>query len=90
VLYAVIAAGPGWDSDTMNNLYGDDDTYQKQFKALKDYVAKDSDAGYGHFVLAYHYLAQGRKSAAVKELKEVTRTQPDDKLSAELLKVLAA
>jgi thioredoxin-like negative regulator of GroEL len=90
VLYAVIAAGPGWDSDTMNNLYGDEDAYQKQFKALRDYVAKEPDAAYGHFVLAYHYLAQGRKSSAVKELKEVNRTQPDDKLSAELLKVLAA
>jgi hypothetical protein len=89
VLYAVIAAGPGWDSDTMNNFYPDEDTYQKQFKALKDFVVQESDAGYGHFVLAYHYLAQGRKSLAVKELKEVTRTQPEDKLSAELLKVLA-
>jgi hypothetical protein len=89
VLYAVIAAGPGWDSDTMHNLYADEDAYQKQFKSLKDFVAKEPDASYGHFVLAYHYLAQGRKSAAVKELREVTRTQPDDKLSAELLKVLA-
>src|SRR4029077_21041038 len=46
VLYAVLAAGPGWDSDTMNNLYPDEDTYQNQFKALKDFVAKEPDSGY--------------------------------------------
>ena len=90
VLYAVISAGPGWDAETLSSFYADYDTYQKQFKALRDFVAKEPDTGFGHFVLAYHYLVQGQKTAAVKELREVTRTQPGDKLSAELVKVLAA
>jgi len=88
VLYAVIAAGPGWDWDTMKTLYQDGDTYKKQLSALKAFVAKEPNSGYGHFVLAYHYLVLGSKDAAVKELNEVVRSQPEDKLSAALLKFL--
>jgi hypothetical protein len=39
--------------------------------------------------LAYHYLALGDKDSAMKELKETNRLQPNDKLSAELLKALS-
>jgi hypothetical protein len=39
-------------------------------------------------VLAYQYLVLGSKDEAVKQLKEVVRLQPQDKLSTALLKAL--
>jgi hypothetical protein len=47
-----------------------------------------SDKACGHFVLAYHYLPRGSTMLAKKQLHEAVRTQPDDKLSAALLKIL--
>jgi len=89
-LYAVLAAGPGWNWQTMQGLYGDVADYTKQFRALEEFVKANPDAGYGHFNMAYQNLVLGNKDAAVKELQEVVRVQPEDKLSAELVKALTA
>jgi tetratricopeptide (TPR) repeat protein len=87
-LYAVLAAGPGWDWATMRGLYPDEDTYTRQLRALEEYARKDPQSGEAHFVLAYQYLVLGSKDAAVEQLKEVVRVQPQDKLSAALVKAL--
>ena len=89
-LYAVLAAGPGWDWDTMRPLYPDPDTYTKQLRALEAFVGKEPTAGYGHFLLAYHYLVLGSKDAAVQQFQEVVKVQPEDKLAAALLKALTS
>jgi cytochrome c-type biogenesis protein CcmH/NrfG len=89
-LYAVLAAGPGWGWATMRELYPDEDTYTRQLRALEEHVRKDPKAGEARFVLAYHYLVLGTKDAAVEQLKEVVRVQPQDKLSAALLKALTS
>jgi tetratricopeptide (TPR) repeat protein len=87
-LYAVLAAGPGWNWETVRGLYGNADDYTKQLRALEGYVKDHMDAGDGHFLLAYHYLVLGNKNDAVNQFKEVVRVQPNDKLSAELVKAL--
>jgi tetratricopeptide (TPR) repeat protein len=87
-LYAVLAAGPGWNWDTMRTLYPDEDTYTRQLRALEEDIRKHPKSGEARFVLAYQYLVLGRKDAAVKQLQEVVRLQPEDKLSAALLKAL--
>jgi tetratricopeptide (TPR) repeat protein len=87
-LYAVLAAGPGWGWDTMEELYPDSDTYTKQLRALEEHVRGKPDDGAAHFLLAYHYLVMGSKDAAVWQLKETVRVQPEDKLAAALLKAL--
>jgi tetratricopeptide (TPR) repeat protein len=87
-LYAVLAAGPGWGWETMRGLYPDEDTYTRQLRALEEQVRKEPNAAEARFVLAYQYLVLGTKDAAVKELKEVVRVRPEDKLSAALLKAL--
>jgi len=87
-LYAVLAAGPGWNWETVGGLYGDPAEYTRQFRALEQYVKDHPDTGEGHFLLAYHCLVLGNKDEAVKQFREVVRTQPGDKLSAELLKAL--
>jgi TolA-binding protein len=87
-LYAVLAAGPGWDWQTVRGLYGNADDYTKQLRALEGYVKDHLDAADGHFLLAYHYLVLGSKNDAVNQFKEVIRVQPNDKLSPELVKAL--
>jgi tetratricopeptide (TPR) repeat protein len=87
-LYAVLAAGPGWDWQTMKGLYPDEDTYTRQLRALEEHVRKNPNSGEAHFALAYQYLVLGVKDEAVKQLKETVRVQPQDKLSAALLKAL--
>jgi hypothetical protein len=88
LLYAVISSGPGWDVDTLKKFYPNQDTYVRHLEALKSFVGQEPDKAYGHFVLAYHYLTRGSTMLAKKQLQEVVRTQPDDKLSAAMLKVL--
>jgi tetratricopeptide (TPR) repeat protein len=87
-LYAVLAAGPGWDWQTMRGLYPDAETYTRQLRALEDYVRKNPASGYAHFVLAYQYLVLGAMDAAVQQLREVVRVEPQDTLSAALLDAL--
>jgi tetratricopeptide (TPR) repeat protein len=87
-LYAVLAAGPGWNWETMVKLYPDADTYTKQLRALETYTKDHPEEAYAHFLEAYHYLVLGSKDAAVKQLKEVVKLQPKDKLSAALVQAL--
>ena len=89
-LYAVLAAGPGWDWDTMRALYPATETYTTQLRALEQFVGKEPAAGYGHFLLAYHYLVVGDKDAAVRQFQDVVKVQPEDKLSAALAKALTS
>lgn len=87
-LYAVLAAGPGWDWPTLVGLYADESAYTQQLRTLEQYMRAHPDSAEAHFVLAYHYLVLGHKVEAVKQLEQVVRLQPDDKLSAALLKAL--
>jgi hypothetical protein len=87
-LYAVLAAGPGWDWDTMKFLYPTENAYTEHLRALEEFVKANPKEGYAHFLLAYHYLVIGSKDSAVKELEQVVRLQPEDKLAAALVKAL--
>ena len=87
-LYAVLAVGPGWDWPTLIGLYPDVDTYTRQFRALETYVSQSPQSAAARFVLAYHYLTQGHADAAVTQLREASRLQPKDTVSAQLLRQL--
>ncbi len=87
-LYAVLAAGPGWNWQTMSALYADEDTYTRQLRALEQYVTEHPSSAAPRFVLAYHYLVLGAKEEAIDQLKQVVRLQPNDNLSAALLEAL--
>src|SRR5262249_586529 len=58
-LYAVLAAGPGWDWATMSELYPDTEAYTGQLRDLERYSRDHTRAADGHFLLAYHYLVLG-------------------------------
>jgi predicted Zn-dependent protease len=89
-LYAVLAAGPGWNWETMSALYPNVDTYTRQLRSLEGYVRDHPKEADARFLEAYHYLVLGSKDAAVEELRGVVQLQPDDKLSAALVKALAS
>jgi tetratricopeptide (TPR) repeat protein len=88
-LYAVLAAGPGWDWRTVSTLYGNADAYTRQLRALEEYARQHPKDAAPHFLLAYHYLVLGHPDAAVQQLKHVAQLKPDDMLTAALLEALA-
>ena len=89
-IYAVLAAGPGWDWDTMNYLYPDAATYTAQLRTLEAYQKAKPGSAEASFVLAYHYLVLGHVEHAIKQLDNVVRLLPESQLSAELLAALRA
>lgn len=89
-LYAVLAAGPGWNWETMAGLYSNVDAYTKQLRQLETHVRDHPKEAPARFLLAYHYLVLGSKDAAVQQLKEVVQLEPKDKLSAALVQALTS
>jgi tetratricopeptide (TPR) repeat protein len=87
-LYAVLAAGPGWNWDSLKSFYPDVDTYTRQLRALEAHAGDNPKSAEDRLVLAYHYLALGQNDAAAKELEKVTELQPGDKLSGQILAAL--
>jgi tetratricopeptide (TPR) repeat protein len=88
VIYAVLSVGPGWDWTTLSALYANVETYTEQLRALEGYVRLNSSDPSAHFLLAYEYLTCGSTDAAAKQLQEVVSLNPQDSLSAQLLKGL--
>lgn len=84
-LYSVLTAGPGWDWTTLSSLYPSVDAYTKQLRALEAHVRENQAASDARFVLAYHYMTMGSKTAAANQLKKLYAERPQDKLIKELL-----
>jgi hypothetical protein len=89
-LYAVLAAGPGWDWETMHALYADVATYTEQLRALEAYQRAHPTSPEASFVLAYHYLVLGHLDAGIKQLENVVKLLPESQLASELLAALKA
>jgi tetratricopeptide (TPR) repeat protein len=87
-IYAVLAVGPGWNWATVSALYPDPNQYTNQLRALEAFVTNNPSDAASRFLLSYHYIVIGSKSAAADQLREVTRLSPTDAVSAELLKSL--
>ncbi|MDX1968398.1 MAG: tetratricopeptide repeat protein [Planctomycetaceae bacterium] len=88
VVYAVLAAGPGWDWDTLNALYDNVDTYSEQLRGLEAYCQAHAEEADSRFLLAYHYLTLGYVDEARTEFQTVAHLQPKDELSAQLVRLL--
>jgi uncharacterized protein (TIGR03066 family) len=88
VVYAVLSVGPGWDWTTLSALYANVDVYTAQLRALEEYVRENQSDPAARFLLAYHYLTCGYTDAAATQLKEIVKLNPQDTLSAQLLKGL--
>ena len=86
-IHAVLAAGPGWNWTTMISLYDNPAAYTSQLRKLERYVKDDPKSADSRFLLAYHYITCNHKTDAVALLKQVVELQPNDKLSADLVKM---
>jgi tetratricopeptide (TPR) repeat protein len=89
-LYAVLAAGPGWDWKTMSTLYPDNDTYTAQLRDLEQYVKDNPKSPQGRFLLGYHYTILDERDAAAEQFGFAAKLQPKDKLSAQLADAMKA
>jgi predicted Zn-dependent protease len=87
-LYPVLAAGPGWTWETVWSLYPSADAYTKDLRELEAYVTAHPDAAAPQFLAAYHHLVVGHMESAKRDLSEVVRLQPQDKLAQALLEAL--
>jgi hypothetical protein len=84
--HAALAFGPPDDWNGVYSYYGDANTYTTQLRKLEAFCRENpSDAG-GQFLLGYHYLLTGHPNNAGKQLSEVVKLAPQDKLAANLAK----
>ena len=86
-IHSVLAVGPGWDWTTLSGLYADINIYTGQLRALETSVKQNPDDGATRFLLAYHYLTGGYPDAAARQLQNVIRLVPSDKVAADMLKM---
>jgi tetratricopeptide (TPR) repeat protein len=84
-IYAVLAAGPGWNWETLASLYRSPTTHTQQLRALEAYVRENPEDAAAIFLLAYHYMTMGHLDAAVRMWERVARLLPEDELTAQLL-----
>lgn len=88
-LYAVLAAGPGWDWTTMIGLYPDVETYTKQLRALESFKRANAQDPAARLVLSYHYLTAGYDDEAKDEVDALVKLTPQDKVAQSLLAQLS-
>lgn len=86
-IHAVLAAGPGWDWTTMVSLYPNQGIYTEQLRKLEAAVVADPKSAATRFLLAYHYLTTNHTKEAVELWQQVVQLQPQDQLSADLVKM---
>ncbi|HXY37961.1 MAG TPA: tetratricopeptide repeat protein [Planctomycetaceae bacterium] len=84
-IYAVLSKGPGWNWETVRDLYSDPDAYTKQLRALEAYCREHPDASDGHFLLAYQYLVLNHAPQALHQLEKFEKLVPKDKLAPQLI-----
>ncbi|WP_397570692.1 hypothetical protein [Schlesneria sp. T3-172] len=88
-IHAVLAVGPGWNWTTLSSMYSDVATYTTQLRALEAFTREHPDDAASKFLLAYHYIADGYPDSAVPQLKQVVALVPNDRVAADMLKMLA-
>jgi tetratricopeptide (TPR) repeat protein len=84
-IYSVLAAGPGWNWETLVSLYRNVETHTQQLRALEAHVREDPDDAAAAFLLAYHYMTMGHLDEAVRMWERVAGLLPEDQLTAQLI-----
>jgi hypothetical protein len=84
--HAVAAMGAKVDWPSLIGFYNNNgDVYTSQLRALETYVGKNPSMTAARFLLGFHYLADGFKTAAQTELLPVVNAIPQDRITADLL-----
>ena len=69
---------------------GTTEVYTAQLRRLEAYVGSQPDSPDSHFLLGYHYMTCGHPDDAARSLREVVRLMPNDRVAADVLKMVAA
>jgi len=88
-IHSVLAVGPGWDWTTLSGMYSSVADYTDQLRALEAFTKSNPQDAASHFLLAYHYLSCGHTAAAARQLEQVVQLMPDDRVAADILKMVA-
>lgn len=88
-IHSVLAVGPGWDWTTLVGMYLSVETYTLQLRALEAWTKSNPQDAASQFLLAYHYMTCGHTDAAVRRLQQVVTLMPNDRVAADLLKMIA-
>lgn len=87
-VHSVLSIGPGWDWTTLTSLYPDMRVYTRQLQALEAFVNSHPRQADARFLLAYHYMTEGHTEDAALQLQRVVELMPNDKLAADLLRMV--
>lgn len=88
-IHSVLAVGPGWNWETVRNIYPSVAIYTTQLRALETFTKQNAQDSAARFLLAYHYMVGGHQDAAARQLNEVVRLTPDDRTASDLLQMLS-
>ena len=84
-VYAVLAAGPGWDWTTVSKLYPNIDVYAHQLRALEGFTDDNPDSPDAHFLVGYHYMTASHTDRANLQFKLAHSELPKDHLLSQLV-----
>lgn len=89
-IHAVLAVGPGWDWTTLSSMYSSVAIYTEQLRALEAFTKANPQDAASRFLLAYHYMSCGHPDSAARHLQQVVKLMPNDRVAADVLKMVAA
>ena len=89
-IHSVLAVGPGWDWTTLSSMYSSAAIYTEQLRTLEAFTKVNPKDAASRFLLAYHYMSCGHPDAAARHLQEVVKLMPNDRVAADVLKMVAA
>lgn len=89
-IHSVLAVGPGWDWTTLSSMYSNAAIYTEQLRTLEAFTKANPQDAASRFLLAYHYMSCGYPAAAARHLQQVVKLMPNDRVAADVLKLIAA
>ena len=88
-VHSVLAVGPGWNWTTLSSLYPSVSIYTAQLRSLEAFTNAHPQDGAARFLLAYHYMADGYPEASERQLRQVVKLVPSDRVAADVLKMVS-
>lgn len=89
-IHSVLAVGPGWNWETIRNIYPNVATYTTQLRSLESVTKQNPQDSASRFLLAYHYMVGGHQEDAARKLDDVVKLTPNDRVAVDLLQMLRA
>ncbi len=89
-IHSVLAVGPGWDWTTLSSMYAGAAVYTEQLRELEAFTKANPQDAASRLLLGYHYMTCGHPDAAARQLQQVVKLMPSDRVAADVLKMVSA